>query len=101
MVMSKKKIARNAGKIEFMVVKQFLSEMLEQGHNLKNIYKKLMENKEITMSYAAFCYHFRIHLKQHIKRSFVTSKATKKQSITDKHQPSFVKPEDVDIKSLY
>lgn len=52
---SKRQIARNAAKVEFIANEKEVIEMLGQGFNKFNVYTILREKGRFTMSYRSFC----------------------------------------------
>ncbi|MDR3631408.1 MAG: TraK family protein [Desulfocapsaceae bacterium] len=50
---------RNAGRVEFIAVREEIGNLLAQGHNRVMIYEHLAAEGKITMSYRTFCEYFR------------------------------------------
>ena len=49
---------RNAGRVEFIAVRDEILDLLSRGHNRIMIYEHLVAEQKITMSYRTFCDYF-------------------------------------------
>ena len=97
---SKRKIAKNAAKVEFLANAETVMSMLGKGFNKLNVYKSLAEQGRITMSYRSFCWN----LQQHQNPEKEKKKAVKpKISVplrSAAKKDGFGQIEDVDVNSL-
>jgi hypothetical protein len=57
--MTRKKLPKNAAKVEFIRLREDVTSMLNAGYNLRNIHAKLVELHNISMSYYTLCLHVR------------------------------------------
>ena len=96
-----RKLARNAAKVEFMVHVEDILVMLSCGYNRNNIYSILRNKKNITMSYRAFCYNLQQHKKPNIETKAAPLPMPSVIPPTALSKDKFLKPEDVDVKSLF
>lgn len=54
---NKRKIARNAAKVEFLANAEEILSMLDKGFNKFNVYSALTEKGRLTMAYRSFCWN--------------------------------------------
>lgn len=97
---SKRKIARNAAKVEFLANAEEVTAMLDKGFNKLNVYKALAEQGRLTMSYRSFCWHL-----QQLKNPKKEKKQPVKQITSTPlrvapKKEGFGQLEDIDVKSL-
>lgn len=101
---SKRQIARNAAKVEFIANAEEAVEMLEKGFNKFNVYTILREKGRLTMSYRSFCRNLQ-QIENPEKKKKDNSKGTVKQIVSPslrvpaKKEP-FGQLEDVDVSKL-
>ncbi len=100
----KPKITRNRGKVEFIANLTTVTSKLAEGFNFTNIYNELVQEGLFTMTYAAFCHHCRKHFQQ--ERPNVPPKQEIKPNLrippsTATPKTGFLKPEDVDVNTLF
>ena len=94
-------LPRNAAKVEFIAHAETIKSMLNEGYNLRNIYNKLSEFQNFSMSYFTLCHWYRKAIKE------VHSKEQIKPKIVPKIPPvpiapkKLSRPEDVDRNSLF
>ena len=93
---SKKKIARNTGKIEFIANLEKTKEMIEAGYNYKNIHTKMLNAGRFSMSYFTFCYHLRTLNADQKTKKVVSNPLISPPTTKDK----FIKPVDIEISEL-
>ena len=98
----KQKIAKNAGKVQFLANKDVIREMLSQGHNYRNIYECLVKEYHVTMSYHTFCFWMRNTTKQNPEKIFEKNPTVLPKILAGtKPQDKFMRPEHVDTKDLF
>lgn len=111
-MMSKSKhqqIEYNTGRLEFRSCSEQVLARVRQGQLRTTIYKELITEGKITMSYNAFCYHIRNSIgeskaKEPVKavsqaKPFNSAAATRVKTETNK-QNEFIRPRDLLDKPL-
>lgn len=100
---SKRQIARNAAKVEFIANEKEVIEMLGQGFNKFNVYTILREKGRFTMSYRSFCRNLQ-HIENPEKKKKAKREPLKPIVSTTLRVPakkeSFGQLEDVDVSKL-
>lgn len=106
-IMSASKVRRKLGRVEFLSNLRIRS-MIDAGYNLACIHDALVGEKLLTTSYVTFCRHVRKYM---VQQNFLSSTApvsTPQPLVTPRVPPAapspktgFLKPEDVDAKSLF
>jgi hypothetical protein len=91
------KMRRNAGRVEFIAVREEIMDLLSQGHNRIMIYEHLVAKHKITMSYRTFCDYFRSPQKT---QPLALPTLEKKQTITPKKNESVKTPPGPTVSSL-
>ena len=56
----KRKLARNAAKVEFLANAEEIMAMLGKGFNNFNVYSELTAKGRLTMSYRSFCWNLQL-----------------------------------------
>ena len=64
MTSERQNLPRNAAKVEFIVHAETIKSMLSEGYNLRNIYNKLRELDNFSMSYFTLCSWYRKTIKE-------------------------------------
>ena len=98
---SARQIARNAAKVEFMIHVEDILMLLSGGYNKLNIYSILRDKKNIAMSYRAFCHNLQQHQKTKEETKAAPLSMPSAIPATVPSKDKFLKPEDVDVKSLF
>ncbi len=100
---TKRQIARNAAKVEFLANAEEVMSMLDKGFNTRNVYNALAEKGRFTMSYRSFCWNLQQFKKPEQNKK--EKKGTQKPIVsTPLRVPSkkegFGQIEDVDVNKL-
>ncbi len=97
---SKPRIARNAGKVQFLARKEVIRDMLSQGYNYRNIHERLVKEHQATMSYHTFCFWMRYFMAQ-AGKTVEKNTTTLALSTTGTTAGKFMRPEDVSKEGLF
>ena len=104
---TRQKLARNAAKVEFKLIRDDVLSMLDDGFNLRNVHAKMLEKRNIAMSYFTLCYYVRKiqEERQAGQQSFVPAKPAaptpQRQTGIIKSGPTpFPDPKNIDPKTL-
>ena len=116
MTQTRQNLPKNAAKVEFIIHAETVKSMLRSGFNMRNIYNKLREEQNISMSYYTLCYYVRkIHEERQNKglaeqQQQLIKPTTERQAapITPQRQPGIIKtgsdpfpdPRNIDPKTL-
>ena len=98
---SKPRIARNAGKVQFLARKEVISEMISQGYNYRNIHDRLVQEHQATMSYHTFCFWMRSFTAKQPEKAVAKYSTTLAPSTTGTAPSKFMRPESVNSKELF
>lgn len=107
-IMSASKVRRKLGRVEFLSNLPRIRSMIDAGYNLACIHDALVGEKLLTTSYVTFCRHVRKYMVQQNSLPSTAPVSTPQPLVTPRISPAapspktgFLKPEDVDAKSLF
>jgi len=101
MTSERQRLPKNAAKVEFVPHGETVKSMLHDGYNMMNIYNKLCDLHNISMSYFTFCALVRKLLKEEKdqeQRKPIISPKISSVSVAPK---KFTRLEDIDRGSLF
>lgn len=98
---SKQKIARNAGKVQFLARREVINEMLSQGYNYRNIHDRLVSEHQATLSYHCFCFWMRHFTARKLENTVQKNLTTFAPSTVGTDTNRFMRPENVKPEGLF
>ena len=101
MTSERQNLPRNAAKVEFIAHVETIKAMLSEGYNLRNIYNKLRELQNFTMSYFTLCHWYRKAIKEIKHKEQIKPKVMPKIPSAPVAPKKLTRPEDVDRTSLF
>jgi hypothetical protein len=108
MTNERRTLPKNAGKVEFIAHAETIKSLLNEGYNLRNIYNKLRQLDNFTMSYNTLCDWYRKTIKEEKSKGQVkktaTPPATQKMpaiSSSPAAPQKLTRPEDIDRGTLF
>ena len=94
-------LPKNAAKVEFIVHAATIKSMLHEGYNLRNIYNKLRELHNLSMSYFTLCAWYRKTCKEEKINERAKPVVTPKIPSAPAAPKKLTRPEDIDRASLF
>jgi hypothetical protein len=94
-------LPKNAAKVEFITHSATIRSMLDEGYNLRNIYNKLRELHNLSMSYFTLCAWYRKIFKEEKGKKQAKPMIPAKTSSVSATPKKLTRPEDVDRGSLF
>jgi len=101
MTSERQKLPKNAAKVEFIVHAETIRALLNEGYNLRNVYNKLRELHNISMSYFTLCDWYRRTFKEEKNNERTKHIMTPKIPSAPAVPKKLTRPEDIDRSSLF
>ena len=101
MTSERQNLPRNAAKVQFIAHAEAIKSMLNEGYNLRNIYNKLRELQNFSMSYYTLCHWYRKAIKEVDNKPQVKPTIAPKTPSMPAAPKKLIRPEDVDRNSLF
>ncbi|GHV49839.1 hypothetical protein FACS1894168_0150 [Deltaproteobacteria bacterium] len=104
MANERQRLPKNAARVEFMPHAESIKSMLNSGFNIRNVYNKLCQLHNLSMSYFTLCSLVRKYLKEEKLKEVekpILPPVMPKLPPTQPTSRKLTRPEDVDRNSLF